>query len=445
LIEILGDWRSFGANLTPDSRFDLWRRPELDHLVDLFWISQRPPATRFSDAGDNLRRLSSNANEEERGGDSRFIECASAEQARDYRAEWNDLASRALEPNVFLEPSFALSLAGVNSGGATPLFLLVWEGGPLSARGRLIALWALVFPRTVFRRTVKAWVHNFCCSGAPLLDKGGAGLELMFQWLERQTPQISALSTPQLRETGPTFALLYEYSRKKGLSFSILTQYERAALNAGFVGADARNFISTRKKKELKRQLRRLNERGCVTFGLAENGAALRDQIEAFMILEARGWKGRKDDAFLNDPDLPRFVREVSRAMGCERKFRIYWLAVDGRMVAGNIVLLSGDTAYFWKTAYDEDFGFASPGVLLTLEMTDRLLHERRILTADSCAVANHPMIDHIWRGRSQMADVMVSLCEERIKGFNGALWQERFRRRLREQAKAALAHFRST
>jgi len=130
--------------------------------------------------------------------------------------------------------------------------------------------------------------------------------------------------------------------------------------------------------------------------------------------------------------------------MGREGKCRIYWLAVDGRVIAANIVLLAGYTAYFWKTAYDEDFGFASPGVLLTLEMTDRLLHEPRILAADSCAVADHPMIDHVWRGRLQMADVMVSLCEDRIKGFKGSLWRERFRRRLREQAKAALAHFRS-
>ncbi len=383
--------------------------------------------------------------EEKRLRDSHFIECASAELARNYSAEWNDLASRALEPNVFLEPQFALSLAGSDSGGATPLFLLVWEVGPLSARGRLIALWALVFPRTIFGRTVKAWVHDFCCSGAPLLDKenGSAGLELIIRWLKLQTRQICSLSTRQLLETGPTFALMYEYAQKNRLPFSVLTQYERAALNASNVGADAHDSISPKKKKELKRQLRRLNDLGYVTFGLAEDGSALRDQIEAFLVLEAKGWKGRKGGAFLNAPSLPHFVRTALRALGREGECQLYWLAVDGRMIAANIVLLVGDAAFFWKTVYDEDFGFASPGVLLTLEMTDRLLKEPRILAVDSCAVADHPMIDHIWRERLQMADVMVPLCEDRIEGFNGALWRERFRRRLREQAKATLANFR--
>lgn len=424
-----------------------WWRPELDRLVDLFLNARLSLRATFFDARGNFRPLPMKAcglAEEQRMLDSHFVECASAELARNYSAEWNDLASRALEPNAFLEPQFALTLAGFDSGGGTPLFLLVWEVGASSVRGRLIALWALVFPRTIFGRTVKAWVHDFCCSGAPLLDKenGSAGLELIFRWLKRQTGQICALSTVQLLETGPTFALLYEYAQKNRLPFGVLTQYERAALNANAIGANAHDSISPKKKKEIKRQLRRLNEMGCVTVGQAEDGAPLRDKIEAFMVLEAKGWKGRKGSAFLNNPSLPCFVRNASLAMGREGKCRIYWLAVDGRVIAANIVLLAGCTAYFWKTAYDEGFGFASPGVLVTLEMTDRLFHEPHILVADSCAVADHPMIDHIWRGRLRMADVMMSLCEDRVNGFKGALWRERFRRRLREQAKATLAHY---
>jgi hypothetical protein len=216
-------------------------------------------------------------------------------------------------------------------------------------------------------------------------------------------------------------------------------------LNATIVGVGARDFISPKKKKELLRQFRRLREMGSVTFGVTQDGADLRDQIEAFMTLEAKGWKGRKGGAFLNDPGLATFLRAMTRTMAREGKCRLYWLAIDGRMVAANIVLLSGDTAYFWKTAYDEDFGSSSPGVLLTMDMTDRLLREPRIVTADSCAIPDHPMIDHIWRGRLRMADVMMSLREDRIKAFNGALQREQFRRRMRDKAKSALAHFRTT
>lgn len=86
--------------------------------------------------------------------------------------EWTDLASRALEPNVFLEPSFALLAARHLPVAQQPEFLLVWESGAIEARGRLMGLWPLLLPRTVFGSNAKAWVHEFCCSGAPLLDGG---------------------------------------------------------------------------------------------------------------------------------------------------------------------------------------------------------------------------------------------------------------------------------
>ena len=183
---------------------------------------------------------------------------------------------------------------------------------------------------------------------------------------------------------------------------------------------------------------------GSVAFAMAHDGPALRDRVEDFMVLEAKGWKGQRGSAFLNDPGLATFLRAMTRTMDREGKCRLDSLSVDGRMIAASIVLLGGERAYFWKTAYDEDYAFASPGVLLTMDMTDRLLREPLVLGADSCAIPDHPMIDHIWRGRLRIADVMTSLRSDRLNAFNSALQREQFRRKLREKAKSALAHFRS-
>ncbi len=415
----------------------------------MFWIP-RPLLNGASlDAAahaDTSYGILSGHNDEARSQASHFIECVNIEEAQNYTVEWADLASRALESNVFLEPWFALAAAKHVSGVAQPKFILVWESGAVEARRRLLALWPLVFPRTVFGATVKAWVHEFSCCGAPLLDgnQPSQGLELMFRWLKYRHPHIHALVAPQMRAAGPAYGALREHAQNSGLSFRVLSQCDRAALKAGVVGLNASDFVSPKKKKELQRQFRRLRDLGSVTFGVTREGADLRDQIEAFMVLEAKGWKGRKGDAFLNDPGLTTFLRAMTRGMGHERKCRLYWLALDGRMIAGNIVLLGGETAYFWKTAYDEDFRSFSPGVLLSMDMTDRLLREPRIITADSCAIPDHPMIDHIWRGRLQIADVMVSLRGDGANAFNGALLREKFRRRLRAKAKSALAHFRS-
>jgi hypothetical protein len=135
----------------------------------------------------------------------------------------------------------------------------------------------------------------------------------------------------------------------------------------------------------------------------------------------------------------------MSRTLGRDGKCRVYWLSLDQKMIAGNIILLdSRGGAYFWKTAYDEDYSFLSPGVLLAMDMTDRLLNDKDVAMVDSCAIANHPMIDHLWRGRLPIADVMLAVAPNRPIAFSGLLHREQFRRSLRAKAKSALAQIKA-
>src|ERR1043165_4582908 len=70
------------------------------------------------------------------------IEWTSLAELADARGEWRDLAARALEPNVFYDPAFALPAARVF--GADVGAVLVWS----KASPRLIGL----FPARVERR-----------------------------------------------------------------------------------------------------------------------------------------------------------------------------------------------------------------------------------------------------------------------------------------------------
>ena len=79
---------------------------------------------------------------------------------------------------------------------------------------------------------------------------------------------------------------------------------------------------------------------------------------------------------------------------------RVDRLMQDERTLAATITLRTGDTAWFWKIAYDEARARASPGVQLTLDVTESLLADASVARVDSCATADHPMIDHLWRER---------------------------------------------
>ncbi len=65
-----------------------------------------------------------------------------------------------------------------------------------------------------------------------------------------------------------------------------------------------------------------------------------------------------------------------------------------GALAAG-VILKSGKGAWFWKVAYDETLSQTSPGVQLTLDLTEEMARDHDIAFIDSCAVPDHPMIDH--------------------------------------------------
>ena len=108
--------------------------------------------------------------------------------------------------------------------------------------------------------------------------------------------------------------------------------------------------------------------------------------------------------------DLHRFLRTAVGGLAAEGKVSINRILVDGRAIAAGIVLRSGRGAWFWKIAYDESFARFSPGVMLTVALTNALLEDAAIERADSCATENHPMIDRLWRERLALCDRLVAL-----------------------------------
>ena len=87
--------------------------------------------------------------------------------------------------------------------------------------------------------------------------------------------------------------------------------------------------------------------------------------------------------------------------------------------------------AFSFKTAFDERFARFSPGVLLQRENL-ALLERAGVDWCDSCASADHPMIDHFWRERRAIGRVSV--------GIGGKLRRAAFRAIARVETRARSA-----
>jgi hypothetical protein len=146
--------------------------------------------------------------------------------------------------------------------------------------------------------------------------------------------------------------------------------------------------ISPEHFRELRRQWRRLDQLGALSYNVARQPADIRLRMEEFLLLEAAGWKGRGRTAMINDRYRAAFAREAISNLAETDGVRIHTLDLDGRAIASMVVFLTGGEAYTWKTAYDEEFAKYSPGKLLVAELTEWHLDDANIARSDSCAVS---------------------------------------------------------
>jgi CelD/BcsL family acetyltransferase involved in cellulose biosynthesis len=357
-----------------------------------------------------------------------FTEIVNLDDLTRFRPAWTDLAARALEPNVFLEPGFAIPLFQHCGSKGKLGFLLVWAETEMDSRHKLLGLLPLSLPTGLLSLFARVESHEHAPLGTPLFDRdqGPDALRHMIAWLRRHHPRLSGLMLPHLPKQGPAVAMLSLYAEANQDRLHLFNEYERAALS-GAVGAAGRtpNFISTKRRKHYRQQRRRLAESGDVAYRTIRDPAEIRQATEAFLSLEFQGWKGARKTALLSAASGATFFRSMTRVMALEGKCRIDSLDIDGSPVALGVVLQSGDTAFYWKTTYDERFAALSPGVQLTLELTETQLASPSVALTDSCAIANHPMIDHIWRDRIAMADVLLPLHHAKGFSFSAGLWLE--------------------
>ncbi|MGB9368207.1 MAG: GNAT family N-acetyltransferase, partial [Xanthobacteraceae bacterium] len=125
------------------------------------------------------------------------------------------------------------------------------------------------------------------------------------------------------------------------------------------------------------------------------------------------------------------FMREAVTALAAKGDARIDRLIHDGHPIAASITLRSHNAAWFWKIAYDEAFARASPGVQLTLDLTRDLIADAGLAQTDSCATAGHPMIDHLWKERLTLTDVLIAPSAASMAQWRVARHLEALRRAL--------------
>jgi CelD/BcsL family acetyltransferase involved in cellulose biosynthesis len=356
--------------------------------------------------------------------------------------DWRALASRALEPNVFYEPAFALAAAPAL--GSDVRAGLVWSRMPRQLVG--------FFPVRIDRRrygvpfaVMLGWTHPFAPFGTPLVDRDMAEPAIA-AWLDHVAQDATLPDLMMLRliaEAGPFAVALAAVLARRGCEAKAFDRHERALLLPGESRADYfQRTMSGKRLRNLRRRQRRLDELG-VTVTEAKSGDTLARGLSDFLALEAAGWKGRAGTATLQNEDVSRFLQQAVLSLASEDKVLIHRMVVDGKAIAATIALKSGNAAWGWKVAYDEAYADYSPGVLLVAGLTESLLADPAIAQADSCAAATDTMAPQLWNERMGMADWLFTAGAGGELSFALVSRLESLRRTAIAAAKSARDHIR--
>jgi CelD/BcsL family acetyltransferase involved in cellulose biosynthesis len=338
-----------------------------------------------------------------------------------YRAEWcgladlapladeiRALAARAAEPNVFYEPAFLLAAAPVFGSDAGAVLVH-------SAAGRLTGL----FPARIERPQgglvpmLCGFTHPFAPLGVPLIDRDDTEA-VVGAWLDRlagDRAMPALLLMPFIPEQGAfarTLDAVLSRTRRANAAFG---QHQRALLDPGTErDGYLERAVSAGRRKEMRRLRRRMEEFGPVTFDTMTNPDGIAAALQDFLVLEASGWKGAAGTAIVDEPAIKTFVQTAVSSLAADGHARIDRMLLDGKPIAATVTLQSGDTAWCWKIGYNEGMARFSPGVQLICELTEQLAADRRVARTDSCATADHPMINHLWRERLLLSDRLIAL-----------------------------------
>ena len=339
---------------------------------------------------------------------ARFEMCARSVAEVD-NAEWDALAALAAEPNPFAESWYLRpAIEALGRAGSVRLLCLYNDGtlcGLLPVKRRAF-YWRYPLPH------LAGWLHGNAFLGAPLVARGceKAFWRALLAWADEHAGAALFLHLRDM-PLGTTLSRALEaVAEGQARPCAIVHSHERAILQHGLTPqAHWEQALNGKKRKELRRQAKRLSEEGALEFTRRTDAEGLASWTRDFLDLEARGWKGKRGNPMGSDPRTAALFAQALE--GAARRGRLERLALtlDGKPIAMLANFLTPPGAFAYKTAFDEDYARFSPGVLLQ-QQNLALLERADIAWCDSCAAEDHPMIDKLWPDRRAIGRYSIAI-----------------------------------
>jgi CelD/BcsL family acetyltransferase involved in cellulose biosynthesis len=128
------------------------------------------------------------------------------------------------------------------------------------------------------------------------------------------------------------------------------------------------SYVKTLSKKHLSNlrgRAKGLHRVGEVRHEIVTGGEQLNRALDEAFLLEAAAWKGKAGTAIMNRADRLMFYRTLLTKAAEAGWLQLHFLAVNGRRIAVQLVLLFENKLYILKSGYDPQYASFGPSLLL--------------------------------------------------------------------------------
>ncbi len=354
--------------------------------------------------------------------------------------EWENLVSHALEENAYYCRQYVEALF-THIETRPVQTITVWRGE------RLIALLPFTTSRTHWAGCAPlntAWTTPYSMLTAPLIDRrdADAAAATLIKAMKNPARHGSVWLFPDMPLDGPLAGLFAPLLKEQAFPTRAFDAFDRATLVQGETfDTHMQTQVSRSRRKGLRRNRKRLQEMGEVSFAACTDGPDLDQAIVEFLRIEATGWKGARGTALDCSAATRNFAVQAFGTHKGNAITRADMLLLDDKPIAIILSLLAGRTAFTIKTAFDDAYRSQSAGMVLEEDMIRSFLEDNWADKLDSATTPGH-VIQSLWNGSTRVGDVLLTAGPSPLP-FKAYVALETSRRWARSRAKTLLASLR--
>lgn len=135
-------------------------------------------------------------------------------------------------------------------------------------------------------------------------------------------------------------------------------------------------MLTTKKHKEFRRQVRRLNEVGNITHRIVSDSSEIEHWCNNFLNMHIAS---RQDKAEFMTEQMASYFRLLMKEMAIIQKIKLSFLEIDRTPVASTLSFEHAATVYFYNTGYDPHYKSLSVGYISQMTLVKNSIENKMI------------------------------------------------------------------